>query len=320
MKHLIHIVLLLVFTACTSSKQLSEHEVVCHISGEGFDVKNVRVCLVWSDMWNGDPYQEIRVKDGRFDAEVILDTNQVYELCVPHPEYGFATYRNCEFFYSKNGIRFGQRSAIDGERIVLINATEQNKTYYDYINERDSLYMGWYEKLMEAQDSLNNIGQMYDSHWLEMCDQQNDDSMPQSYRDSITIEVNKMSMSGEHRTPLRTRASRKSCPRTAPPPPSGRWQPAARWHSHSRSSRPFCTACAGPDRRPGPHGWAFCRHGPGILPPEPGRSRWRNSDRFCRPRYPVRRGYIGPGRRPAGHPPGGTGLQNPGSCWCYYLS
>lgn len=201
MKHLIHIVLLLVFTACTSSKQLSEHEVVCHISGEGFDVKNVRVCLVWSDMWNGDPYQEIRVKDGRFDAEVILDTNQVYELCVPHPEYGFATYRNCEFFYSKNGIRFGQRSAIDGERIVLINATEQNKTYYDYINERDSLYMGWYEKLMEAQDSLNNIGQMYDPHWLEMCDQQNDDSMPQSYRDSITIEVNKMSMSGEHRTP-----------------------------------------------------------------------------------------------------------------------
>mgnify|MGYP003473117127 CR=1 FL=1 len=92
MKHLIHIVLLLVFTACSSSKLLSEHEVVCHISGEGFDVKNVRICLVWSDMWNGDPYQEIRVKDGCFDAEVILDTNQVYELCVPHPEYGFATY------------------------------------------------------------------------------------------------------------------------------------------------------------------------------------------------------------------------------------
>ncbi len=51
---------------------------------------------------------------------------------------------------------------------------------------------------MEAQDSLNNIGQMYDPHWLEMCDQQNDDSLPQSYRDSVTIEVNKMSMSGEH--------------------------------------------------------------------------------------------------------------------------
>ena len=200
MKHLIHIVLLLVFTACSSSKLLSEHEVVCHISGEGFDVKNVRICLVWSDMWNGDPYQEIRVKDGCFDAEVILDTNQVYELCVPHPEYGFATYRNCEFFYSQNGIRFGQSYAIDGERIVLLNATGTNKTYYDYINERDSLYMGRYAKLMEAQDSLNNIGQMYDPHWLEMCDQQNDESLPQSYRDSITIEVNKMSMSSEHRT------------------------------------------------------------------------------------------------------------------------
>ena len=201
MKRFIHLILLMAFTVGCSSKRLSEHEAICHISGDGIDVKKVRVCLVWADMWNGDAYQEIKVKDGSFDAEVILDTNQVYELCVPHPEYGFATYRSCEFFYTPNGIRFGQRSAIDGERIMLLNATGTNKTYYDYINERDSLYMGWYEKLMEAQDSLNNIGQMYDPHWLEMCDQQNDDSMPQSYRDSITIEVNKMSMSGEHRTP-----------------------------------------------------------------------------------------------------------------------
>ena len=201
MKRFIHLILLMAFTVGCSSKRLSEHEVVCHISGEGFNVNNVRICLVWSDMWNGDPYQEIKVKDGSFDAEVILDTNQVYELCVPHPEYGFATYRNCEFFYSQNGISFGQRSAIDGERIVLLNATGTNKTYYDYINERDSLYMGRYEKLMKAQDSLNNIGLMYDPHWLEMCDQQNDESLPQSYRDSITIEINKMSMSGEHRTP-----------------------------------------------------------------------------------------------------------------------
>ena len=201
MKRFIHLILLMAFTVSCSSKRLSEHEAICHISGDGIDVKKVRVCLVWADMWNGDAYQEIKVKDGSFDAEVILDTNQVYELCVPHPEYGFATYRSCEFFYTPNGIRFGQRSAIDGERIMLLNATGTNKTYYDYINERDSLYMGWYEKLMEAQDSLNNIGQMYDPHWLEMCDQQNDECLPQSYRDSITIEVNKMSMSGEHRTP-----------------------------------------------------------------------------------------------------------------------
>ena len=201
MKRFIHLILLMAFTVGCSSKRLSEHEAICHISGDGIDVKKVRVCLVWADMWNGDAYQEIKVKDGSFDAEVILDTNQVYELCVPHPEYGFATYRSCEFFYTPNGIRFGQRSAIDGERIMLLNATGTNKTYCDYINELDSLYMGRYEKLMKAQDSLNNIGLMYDPHWLEMCDQQNDESLPQSYRDSITIEVNKMSMSGEHRTP-----------------------------------------------------------------------------------------------------------------------
>ena len=201
MKRFIHLILLMAFTVGCSSKRLSEHEAICHISGDGIDVKKVRVCLVWADMWNGDAYQEIKVKDGSFDAEVILDTNQVYELCVPHPEYGFATYRSCEFFYTPNGIRFGQRSAIDGERIMLLNATGTNKTYCDYINERDSLYMGRYVKLMKAQDSLNSIGLMYDPHWVEMCDQQNDESLPQSYRDCITIEVIKMSMSGEHRTP-----------------------------------------------------------------------------------------------------------------------
>lgn len=92
MKRFIHLILLMAFTVGCSSKRLSEHEAICHISGDGIDVKKVRVCLVWADMWNGDAYQEIKVKDGSFDAEVILDTNQVYELCVPHPEYGFATY------------------------------------------------------------------------------------------------------------------------------------------------------------------------------------------------------------------------------------
>lgn len=53
---------------------------------------------------------------------------------------------------------------------------------------------------MEAQDSLNNIGHMYDPRWSQMCDLQHDENLHQSYRDSITIEVNKMSMSGEHRS------------------------------------------------------------------------------------------------------------------------
>ena len=50
---MINIVLLMAFTACSSSKQLSENEAVCNISGENFDAKNIRVCLAWSDMWNG---------------------------------------------------------------------------------------------------------------------------------------------------------------------------------------------------------------------------------------------------------------------------
>lgn len=104
MKHLAYLILTILFISCNSVPNLSEHEAICHISGEGFNVRNVRVCLVWSDMRNGDDYQEIKIKDGRFESDVVLDTNQVYEICVPDPEYGYAVYKTLAFFYSKDGV------------------------------------------------------------------------------------------------------------------------------------------------------------------------------------------------------------------------
>ena len=201
MKHLAYLILTILFISCNSVPNLSEHEAICHISGKGFNVRNVRICLVWSDMRNGDDYQEIKIKDGRFESDVVLDTNQVYEICVPDPEYGYTAYKTLAFFYSKDGVQFGMESAIDGQRITLINPSGENHRYYDYKNRRDSLYMDRYTKLMESQDSLNNIGQMYDPLWIELCNMQNDKDIPQSVRDSITIEVNKLSMSNANRTP-----------------------------------------------------------------------------------------------------------------------
>lgn len=201
MKRILPLICLALLTSCNYRQPLSENEAICNISGEGFDVPHVRVCLVWSDMWNGDEYQQIRVRDGRFDADVVLDTNQVYEICIPHPEYGYSAYRTAEFFYSKDGVRFGQETGIDGDRVVVSDPAGDNRTYYGYKNHRDSLFMGWYADLMESQDSLDNIGKMYDPHWRDLLEKLNDATLPQSARDSITLEVNKMSMSGENRTP-----------------------------------------------------------------------------------------------------------------------
>ena len=39
MKRFIHLILLMAFTVGCSSKRLSEHEAICHISGDGIDVK-----------------------------------------------------------------------------------------------------------------------------------------------------------------------------------------------------------------------------------------------------------------------------------------
>lgn len=200
MKHLSFIIGLVLCASCSTRSGLDEHEALCRISGEGFFAKNVRVCHVWSDMWNGDAYQEINVKNGRFDAEVILDTNQVYEICIPHPEYGYATYRTAKFFFSKDGVIFGEQRAVDGDRVIIVEPGGRNKVICDYVNHRDSIFMDRYVDLMVSQDSLNDIGQMYDPHWSRLCEMQNDENLPQTLRDSITLEVNKMSMSGEHRT------------------------------------------------------------------------------------------------------------------------
>ena len=191
---------LFILTSCLSGRSMSEHEVSCHISGDGFEAKSVRVCLIWEDIRNSNDYQEIKVRDCRFDSEVILDTNQVYEIIIPHPEYGYSTYRTAAFFYSRDGVRFGVKPEIDGERVVLVNPTGENLKYYGYKNHRDSLFMNRYIELMASQDSLNTIGQMYDSRWVDMCDMLNNDELSQDVRDSLTIETNKMSMSGENRT------------------------------------------------------------------------------------------------------------------------
>jgi len=201
MKHLFYLILTLLFISCNSASNISEHEAICHISGDGFNVRDVRICLIRTDMRNGDDYQEIKVRKGRFESDVVLDTNQVYEICVPDPEYGYAAYKTLAFFYSKDGVQFGIDSAIDGQRITLTNPSGDNYKYYDYKNRRDSLYMDRYTKLMEQQDSLNNIGEMYDPVWLEMCNMQNNEHLPQSVRDSITIEVNSLAMSNTNRTP-----------------------------------------------------------------------------------------------------------------------
>lgn len=201
MKRLYQLIGLLLLTSCNSNQNLSENEEVCRISGEGFEIREIRVCPVWSDMRNGDKFHEVKVRNGCFDAEVVLDTNQVYEICIPHPEYGFNAYRTAEFFYSKEGVRFGLETEAGDEKVILKDPTGTNRTWFAYKDHRDSLFRDWYADLMESQDSLNNTGQMYDPHWLEMLEVQNDDNVPQDVKDSITLEVNKLSMSGEHRTP-----------------------------------------------------------------------------------------------------------------------
>ena len=59
MKRFIHLILLMAFTVGCSSKRLSEHEAICHISGDGIDVKKVRVCLTqakWLKALEEDAY------------------------------------------------------------------------------------------------------------------------------------------------------------------------------------------------------------------------------------------------------------------------
>ena len=62
MKHLSYLAAIILLVACNGKPALSEHEVICKISGKGFDAKNIRIHLAWTDFRFDDNYQEIDVK------------------------------------------------------------------------------------------------------------------------------------------------------------------------------------------------------------------------------------------------------------------
>ena len=200
MKHCFYILLMFTLVACSSRNGLADHEAICNISGKGFDTKTVRVALAFSDI-RFDPYQELEVKDGCFESKVILDTNQAYEILIPDPEDGFSMYRSLVFFYSKDGVRFEDKLIQDEKHVVLAEPTGYNKIYCDYHNWKSNLHAAWIADLMESQDSLFNIGQMYSQHFNDLGEQLQEENLQEAVVDSLRREIQKLQMSGEDRTP-----------------------------------------------------------------------------------------------------------------------
>lgn len=201
MKHLSYLAAIILLVACNGKPALSEHEVICKISGKGFDAKNIRIHLAWTDFRFDDNYQEIDVKDGCFEADVVLDTNQVYEICIPDFPGEWSSYKTAHFFFHKDGVEFGMETFADDKRIIVENPKGNNNTYYSYKSLRDKIYMDWYTRLMASQDSLFNNKLMYNHTWEKMWDAQRDKKLSQEVKDSLRNEANKLAMSGDHRTP-----------------------------------------------------------------------------------------------------------------------
>lgn len=185
--------------ACSSKNGLADHEAMCNISGKGFDTKVVRIAPAFSDI-RFDPYQELEVVDGRFDSDVVLDTNQAYEILVPVTEYGFSAYTSLVFFYSKDGVRFENKFIEDNNHVVYVEPAGYNKIYYDYHNWKTSLHEEWLADLMASQDSLFNNGQMYSRHYEDLRKMLGKENLKESVVDSLRREIKKLQMSGEDRT------------------------------------------------------------------------------------------------------------------------
>lgn len=188
-----------------------------HISGKSRDrqLPDILVQLYGNDHYR-DPYYLIKVSDGRFEADLPLDPNQVYELIVPQPipedavmpksmreswdDYNYGAMRLCTFFADTGHIRF----IIDKEdqpSLHVFQKSRNNKSLRKYIKGNRAFRKAEMKALMARQDELDRNNDLMTETFLNLCSESSNEEYSQAKRDSLWHEAMILQQSGESRTP-----------------------------------------------------------------------------------------------------------------------
>ena len=114
-------ILLPALLACSHSNEKWENDPdndrTVHISGtvENLSPRDVRIALAGTDVVHGGAYYTIKVKNGRFSADVPLDRDKVYELLIP-VSHGYSEQRYQVFFATQDTLVFSYDNHESGRR------------------------------------------------------------------------------------------------------------------------------------------------------------------------------------------------------------
>ena len=191
------IILLPALYACSHSNEKwennPENDKIVHVSGTiaHLSPRDVRIALVGTDIIHGGDYYSIKVKGGRFTADVPLNQDMVYELLIP-VRNGYSEMRVQTFFADQDSILFAydrQENPFRAPALIL-NPAGDNEAYLAFRAERAERFAEENRSLEDEYTSIKD--HYYTDEFGRLCDELNDRSLDQSARDTIRLLIGQM--------------------------------------------------------------------------------------------------------------------------------
>jgi hypothetical protein len=196
MKKTILIVLVLASLASCTGR----NEGNFHITGtiEGAEGKYALVCPVdKNDVFHGDkPLAKFRIRNGRVDAYISLDSTSVYEFLVP--SYKGTAYAYVPFFAESPELYVSYSKDERGESGFYISSQSTLNAFYRLYCEtkKNSFQEDWAEAASMARDD-----NYFTKEYKELSDRCYSKDTSGAERDSLTVLLSKLELSGEMLTP-----------------------------------------------------------------------------------------------------------------------
>lgn len=152
------------------------------------------------DIFHGEkPLAKMRIRNNKIDAFLSLDSNSVYEFFVPnHKEGGsyicLPVFVDCPELY----VTYSKGDGRDS-KIYTSSESPMNTFYSSYRESKDKALQDYMTEYRRRYDSLARTNTYFTKEYRELFNRYNASSGAK--RDSLTVLLSKLEMSGEMLTP-----------------------------------------------------------------------------------------------------------------------
>lgn len=194
----------LLFVVALLASCASRNDGDFHLTGtiEGAEGKYVLVCPVDEAklLHRTDKIlAKIRIRKNKIDAYLSLDSNSVYEFCVPTYR-GWAASAFCPLFADSPELYVTYSKGESGESGIGNNSTSPlNAFYRSYQEAKEKALQDERAEYLRLFDSLAQENTYYTKEYQELQDRYN--AVSGAKEDSLRLLLNRLAMSGEHLTP-----------------------------------------------------------------------------------------------------------------------